>query len=389
LTRIGLGEIFPTRGVPARFAPASFRLADHLWTGGTKTMDARPSRLLLTIILAAMSGAGTAGAQGVGREAFLIRDASVQLEGYMVDRSVQIPPQVLEQAEGIAIFPELIKAGFVIGARHGRGILVVRNPDRTWSQPIFMALTSASIGLQAGVQSTDLVLVFTNRQSVRRFLMGKGTLSLDGNMSIAVGPNGAQLGGATNPRLSAEILAYGRNRGLFAGLAAGGSTISIARKSNLNYYGSLGNDPSTILSAVDMPISPEVAQLLETLDNLSGAVGSAGRQMDPAPGVRVLPAPSERPARIIEGDPAHDFPVESTPAETMRSKPAPVPAPSTDPSPLPLPPDEDPIVNPPRRESRPTEKLPAPAPLPLPPGAPTPPAPKPVPDPAPLPPPAR
>lgn len=364
-------------------------------------MDARPIRVHLCVLLLGLAFTGPSRhllAQGPGGESFLIREASVQLEGYMVDPSVQIPPQVLVQAEGIAVFPELVKAGFVIGARHGRGVLIVRNADRTWSQPIFITLTSASIGLQAGVQSTDLVLVFMNRQSVRRFLMGKGTLALEGNMSIAAGPTGAQLGGATNPRLSAEIMAYGRNRGLFAGLAAGGSSIAVARRSNLNYYGAIGANPSAILQAVDMPIAEEVVQLLNVVDRLSGSAGSAERQISPAPRVRVLPGPE---APVIESapiqSPAHDFlpePAPPSPSANPTSRvtprrsgsPAPSqnPAPTTSPNPssgLPLPPEPDePVILPPRRESRPTETIipssrekPKADPVPTPPADPLPP----------------
>ena len=97
-----------------------------------------------------------------------------------------IPPSLLSSAYGVAVIPNVIKAGFVVGARYGKGVLVVRQDDGGWSNPTFIRMTGGSIGWQAGAQSTDIILVFKTRRSVDGITKGKMTLGADA--SVAAGP---------------------------------------------------------------------------------------------------------------------------------------------------------------------------------------------------------
>src|SRR5262249_13408546 len=96
-----------------------------------------------------------------------------------------IPAALLADAQGVAIIPGVVKVGFVVGGRFGRGVVLARNPDGTWGGPVFVTLGGGGVGWQAGVQSTDLVLVFRTRSSVERLLRGRGKFTLGADASVA------------------------------------------------------------------------------------------------------------------------------------------------------------------------------------------------------------
>jgi SH3 domain-containing YSC84-like protein 1 len=153
----------------------------------------------------------------------------------------QIPASLLAEAQGIAIIPRVIKIGFVAGARRGHGVVLVRDTDGSWSLPRFVTLTGGSVGWQAGVQGTDVVLVFTTRRSVEGLLNGKFTIGVDA--AAAAGPVGRNASAATDTSLQAEILSYSRSRGLFLGASIDGSAIEFDSGANMAFYGS--PDPET------------------------------------------------------------------------------------------------------------------------------------------------
>jgi lipid-binding SYLF domain-containing protein len=136
-----------------------------------------------------------------------------------------IPPKLLAEAQGVAIVPRVIKAGFVVGGRGGHGVVIAKDKDGNWGDPVFVNLGGASVGFQAGVQSTDVVLVFRNRKSLDRLLEGKGKITLGADASVAAGPVGRMAAAATDAKLEAEILSYSRSRGLFAGVAVDGAVL--------------------------------------------------------------------------------------------------------------------------------------------------------------------
>jgi lipid-binding SYLF domain-containing protein len=147
----------------------------------------------------------------------------------------RIPDKLLFDAQAIAVIPSVIKAGFGVGGRRGRGLISVRSKDGTWSNPSFITLTGGSFGFQAGVQSTDVILVFRTSRGVDSIVSGKFTLGADA--SVAAGPVGRSAQASTDERLKAEILSYSRARGLFAGVALDGTHLGIDNKSNQRVYG--------------------------------------------------------------------------------------------------------------------------------------------------------
>ena len=171
---------------------------------------------------------------GLQKEDQIISKASAVFSEIMAIPAKRIPRRMLQDAAGVAIIPNVIKGGFVIGARFGTGVVLIRDPKGGWHAPVFIKLTGGNIGWQAGVQSTDVILVFKTQQSVQGLLSGKLTLGADA--SIAAGPIGRQAAVATDGQLSAEIFSYSRSRGLFLGVSLDGSIIQVDTMANAEYY---------------------------------------------------------------------------------------------------------------------------------------------------------
>ncbi|MBW4889322.1 lipid-binding SYLF domain-containing protein [Mucilaginibacter sp. HMF5004] len=145
-----------------------------------------------------------------------------------------IPQQLLEVTQGIIIIPKMINAGLVVGGKRGKGVAMVKDADGKWSNPAFVTLTGGSFGLQAGVQSVDLVLIFKKRATLNN--IGKGSFTLGGDISVAAGPVGRSSTANTDYKLEAEVYSYSRSRGLFAGISLNGASLSVDEKANKAFY---------------------------------------------------------------------------------------------------------------------------------------------------------
>lgn len=194
-----------------------------------------------------------------------------------------VPAWLLERAYAVAVVPDVIKVGLGIGGRRGKGALVIRKDNGEWSNPVFVNLTGGSFGFQVGVQSTDVVLVFTSRQSIEGIVGGKVTLGADA--AVAAGPVGRQSSAATDIGLNAQVYSYSRSSGLFAGVALDGSAITIDHRSNEQYYGRSGILASEIIRT-DAASAPATAQ------NFIGALQRSTRGQTAASPRSTAPAAS-------------------------------------------------------------------------------------------------
>lgn len=176
-----------------------------------------------------------------------------------------IPPTMLHAAEGIAIFPGMVKGGFILGVNYGKGVLLVRKADRTWSAPVMVTMGGGSIGFQAGVQSADIVLVFATPKSLQGILNGQ-KVTLGADAGVAIGPVGRQANAGTDARLGAEIYSYARSRGLFAGVSVGGADLSIDSNADSVLYGRAGVTPADVFNNTNITVRPEVQQLIDDLN---------------------------------------------------------------------------------------------------------------------------
>ena len=167
-----------------------------------------------------------------------------------------IPPNLLSRAYAVAVIPDVVGAAFGVGARRGKGIIVVRQDDNSWSNPAFITITAGSIGWQIGAESTDIILVFKTRKGVDGIANGK--LTLGANATVAAGPVGRHTSVATDLQFEAEVYSYSRSRGLFAGIALEGAGVTMDRKANAAFYGSTSMTPEKIF--VSSPnIAPDIA----------------------------------------------------------------------------------------------------------------------------------
>jgi lipid-binding SYLF domain-containing protein len=146
-----------------------------------------------------------------------------------------IPKELLENAQGIAVIPHVVHAGFWIGGRWGKGMMAVREKNGMWSAPVFITLTGGSFGPQMGAEATDLVLVFNNRKGINALLNSK--LKLGADASVAAGPVGRSAGAGVDLKLESSVYSYSRSKGLFAGVALDGAIISVDNHVDHRIYG--------------------------------------------------------------------------------------------------------------------------------------------------------
>ncbi len=174
------------------------------------------------------------------------------------------PPILLRNAQAIAIIPGIIKAGFIAGGRYGWGVVMSRQDDGSWSNPVFVTLAGGSFGFQVGVQSIDAIMVFKTRQSVERLSRGKITLGADA--AAAAGPVGRSMSAGTDLRLEAEVYTYSRSRGLFAGVSLVGSGLQIDYEATDKFYGLSGLTAGEVFagSRIDK-VPPVAAHLIQVL----------------------------------------------------------------------------------------------------------------------------
>ncbi|HYM85198.1 MAG TPA: lipid-binding SYLF domain-containing protein [Pseudoxanthomonas sp.] len=162
-----------------------------------------------------------------------------------------IPDKLLDEGKAVIVIPDTLKVGLMIGGRRGHGLMSVKNPDGSWSQPVFIKLTGGSIGFQAGVQSSDVVLVFRNDRNLDNIVNGKFTLGADAG--VAAGPVGRNASASTDGQLKAEIWSWSRARGLFAGVALDGAVLQIDDDANVAVYGSAATPRAIFESRAGLP----------------------------------------------------------------------------------------------------------------------------------------
>jgi SH3 domain-containing YSC84-like protein 1 len=170
-----------------------------------------------------------------------------------------IPKDLLAKAEAIAICPNVLKAGFIVGGRGGNCVISRRQPYG-WSAPGFFKMGGGSFGLQIGAASTDYILLFMNEDALKGLLEDK--LEIGGEGSVAAGPIGRSASASTNATLDAGILSYSRSKGLFAGLELKGVVIKPDDDDNEAVYGMKARDILTGAQKITMTRMPAGVRIL-------------------------------------------------------------------------------------------------------------------------------
>jgi lipid-binding SYLF domain-containing protein len=253
----------------------------------THTLLSRWTLLVAALLVSAVSVADER------QDARLLMSTEV-MEELLAMPEQNIPTWLMQRAYAVAVVPDVIKVGLGIGGRRGKGVLVVRRDSGTWSNPVFVNLTGGSFGFQVGVQSTDVVLVFTSRQSIEGIVGGKITLGADA--AVAAGPVGRQSSAATDIGLTAQVYSYSRSSGLFAGVALDGSAMTIDSRSNESFYQRPGILASDIIRS-DAPSAPIPAQNFIAAIERSAGTPVASTGTPAAPSQSAAPATQSQPAR--------------------------------------------------------------------------------------------
>src|SRR5207248_10038114 len=165
-----------------------------------------------------------------------------------------IPQSLLDKAEAIAVFPGVIKAGFIVGGRGGHGV-ISRRGRGGWSPPAFFNLGGGSVGLQIGASKTDFVLLFLNEDALGGLLKDK--FEIGGEGSAAAGPVGRSASASTDALLRAGIISYSRSKGLFAGLEIKGVVIKPDDDENMAVYRTRAHElllPGSAMTLARMPV---------------------------------------------------------------------------------------------------------------------------------------
>jgi lipid-binding SYLF domain-containing protein len=161
-----------------------------------------------------------------------------------------IPQEVLGSAECVAVVPSLLKGGFIVGARYGRGLASCRTA-KGWSAPAFFKVEGGSVGFQIGGQAVDLVMLIMNNDGMKHLLSSKFALGADA--SVAAGPVGRHAEGNTDWKMRAEVLTYSRARGIFAGVSLNGAVVKQDKDSTREFYGRMVPFHTSLTGDIEAP----------------------------------------------------------------------------------------------------------------------------------------
>lgn len=210
---------------------------------------------------AAVVLAGCAHVTDATKTANLIAAAQDTIQSMKRNPDIRGFNRMLAEAQGVAVFPALIKGGLLIGAEGGSGVVLSRKADGSWGYPAFYTLAAGSIGLQAGAQTAGVVLVIRKKKAIQAIVKHQGKLGAD--ISAAAGPRGVGYEGAVTTNLNFDIVAFASNSGFFAGASLEGSAMIRRNDYNRAYYG--GNPtPAQILleHAVHNPAADRLRQAI-------------------------------------------------------------------------------------------------------------------------------
>ena len=197
-----------------------------------------------------------------------LRNSAIAFKNVMKDPEYSIPNTLISQSEGIIIFPRAIKIALgAAGGQGARGIGMIRLEDGTWSNPFFVLLGEASVGIQIGAQKSDIVLLFKNSSDI--LAIDEADILLGAGMSVAAGPTSKANISNTDIDFEAEIYSYQRSKGLFAGISFNGGILSNNIRYNETLYGMNGVTSDEIFYNIVAPYNYRVSDLIETLDMYS------------------------------------------------------------------------------------------------------------------------
>lgn len=221
------------------------------------------TRLIAVLALVFVGLASQPAKAQLTEQQMLVERSRLVLDGFLNDPAFKDVRVYVQNAYAVLILPEVLKAGFLVGVNYGTGVLLVRDPQTgEWGEPAFYGLGGASIGLQIGLQSSDMILTIMNEGAVDRILAHGVKFGADAG--VAAGPLGASVGAATTTHFGEDVYVWGMSQGVFGGFWVDGSLVLPKNAWNEAYYGR-PIQPEEIVRQRQVIASTEVTALHDTL----------------------------------------------------------------------------------------------------------------------------
>ena len=206
--------------------------------------------VLLALVVSLSSYMWAAGDEKESKAADRVQAAGDVLNEIQSAPDSGIPEEVLGRAECVAVVPSMLKGGFIVGAKYGRGVASCRTA-KGWSAPAFFTVTGGSFGFQIGGQAVDLVMLIMNNDGMQHLLSSQFALGADA--SVAAGPVGRHAEGNTDWKMRAQVLTYSRARGIFAGATLNGAVMKQDKDSTREFYGHMVTFKAALTGEVEAP----------------------------------------------------------------------------------------------------------------------------------------
>ena len=198
----------------------------------------------------------------------LLRTAQMVLEEIQNSPDHKIPGGLISKAKAIIVFPTMVKAGFFVGARYGKGFASVRSKEtKEWGAPAFLYTAGGSFGFQFGAEAVDLILLVMTQRGLEGLLNEKFTLG--GDIAIAAGPVGRHAEASADVFMQGEIYSYSRSKGLFGGVSLKGTIINSDVDANQAFYGEPHTAENILLSNQVGTIPESGKQFIKIFNHLA------------------------------------------------------------------------------------------------------------------------
>ncbi len=223
--------------------------------------------IVLALALTAALMAGPALAMDKEEAKLKVMAATAVVSKMMAQDDESVPQDLLKKCRAVAIFPGLIKAGFIVGGQGGTGVVLAKEKDGSYSPPAFFIMAGASLGLQIGAQSTDLMLVVMTQNGLNGLLANQ--VQLGGDASVAMGPVGRRtMAGTTAGGKGSDVYAYSMSKGLFAGVSLDGAGLEFDKATSKKYYNFDASVVGILLKGTVKP-PPSAQKLIGVLEKYS------------------------------------------------------------------------------------------------------------------------
>lgn len=195
----------------------------------------------------------------------LVDKAKLTVEAMTNQSEMQQFRKLLAVAKGVVVFPNFLKAGFIVGGAGGTGVLLGRNDQGSWSSPAFYAMGQASVGLQIGAEAKELVLVIMTDKGLDAII--ENQVKLGGDLSAAVGPMGKNIGASSTTNMDVDVFSFAKTAGLFIGASVEGSVLDAKDDWQAAYYGKAVTARNiVVLRSVDNSEANALKEALKTAE---------------------------------------------------------------------------------------------------------------------------